>query len=48
MRDNGLLKNVTTTLLNKTDGKEHKNRQDYWRRTFKTYSPFELIVEASV
>ena len=30
------------------NGKNPKKREDYWRRTLKTYSPFELNVEDSV
>ena len=36
------------TLIDKTDGKNPKKREDYWRRTLKTYSPFGLNVEDSV
>ena len=36
------------TLIDKTDGKNPKKREDYWRRTLETYSPFGLNVEDSV
>ena len=44
----GFLNNVSITLIDKTDGKSPKKREDYWRRTLKTYSLFELNVEDSV
>ena len=44
----GFLNNVSITLIDKTDGKSLKKREDYWRRTLKTYSLFELNVEDSV
>ena len=43
-----LLKNVTITHFNKTNGKELKKRQRLWRKTFKNYSSFGLNVEESV
>ena len=48
MGHNGFLNNVPITLIDKTDGKNPKKRDDYWRRTLKTYSPFGLNVEDSV
>ena len=48
MGHNGFLNNVSIKLTHKTDGKNHKKREDYRRRTFETYSPFELNVEDSV
>ena len=45
---NGFLNNVSITLIDKTDGKNPKKREDYWRRILKTYSPFGLNVEGSV
>ena len=48
MRDNALLRKVTITLLNKTNGKETKKREDYGRRTFGPYSPVGLNIEDSV
>ena len=44
----GFLGNVKITLIDKTDGQNPKKREDYWRRTFKTYAPFGLNVEDSV
>ena len=42
--------NVSITLIDKTDGKNPKKREreDYWRRTLKTCSPFGLSFENSV
>ena len=48
MGHNGFLNNVSITLTDKTDGKNPIKREDYWRRTLKTYSPFGLNVEDSV
>ena len=48
MGHNGFLNNISITLIDKTDGKNPKKREDYWRRTLKTYSPFGLNVEDSV
>ena len=47
MGHNGLLNNVSKTLIDKADGKNPKKR-GYWRRTLKTYSLFGLNVEDSV
>ena len=33
----GFLGNVSTTLLDKTDDKDSKRRENYWMRTLKTY-----------
>ena len=44
----GFLGNVKIMLIDKTDGQNPKKREDYWRRTFKTYAPFGLNVEDSV
>ena len=46
--DSGFLNNVLITLIDKTDGKSPKKREDYWRRTLKTYSLFGLNAEDSV
>ena len=48
MRHNGFLNNVSITLIDKTNGKNPKKREDYWRETLKTYSPFGLNIEDSV
>ena len=45
MGHNGFLSNVSITLIDKTNGKNPKKIEDYWRRTLKTYSPFGLNVE---
>ena len=45
MGHNGFLNNVSITLTDKTDGKNPKKREDYRRRTLKTYSPFGLNVK---
>ena len=44
----GFLENVKITLINKTDGQNPKKREDYWRKTLKTYAPFGFNVEDSV
>ena len=44
----GFLENVKITLIDKTDGQNPQKREDYWRRTLKTYTPFGLNVEDSV
>ena len=44
----GFFENVKITLIDKTDGQNPKKREDYWRRTLKTYAPFGLNVEDSV
>ena len=48
MGHNVCLNNVSITLVDKTDGKNPKKREDSWRRTLKTYSVFGLNVEDSV
>ena len=48
MEHNGFFNNVSMTLIDKTDGKNSKKGEDYWRRTLKSFSPFGLIVEYSV
>ena len=44
----GLLENVSITLIDKTDSKDPKKRENYWMRTLKTYAPFGLYIEDSV
>ena len=44
----GFLENVKITLIDKTDGQNPKKREDYWRRTLKTYVPLGLNVEGRV
>ena len=45
---NGFLNNVSISLIDETDCKNPEKREDYWRRTLKTYSLFVLKVEDSV
>ena len=40
--------NVSITLIDKTDGKDHKRRENYWMRTLKTYAPVGLNTEDSI
>ena len=44
----GFLGNVSITLIDKTDGKDPKRRENYWMKTFKTYASFRLNIEDSV
>ena len=44
----GFLGNVSITLIDKTDCKDPKRRENYWMRTLKTYAPFGLNIEDSV
>ena len=37
---NSFLKNFSITLIDNANSKNPKMREDYWRRTLKTYSPF--------
>ena len=37
MGHNDFLNNVSITLIDKTDGRNPRKREDYWRRTLKTY-----------
>ena len=48
MGHNGSLNNVSITFIDKSDGKELKKREDYWRKTLKIYSTFGLDVEDSI
>ena len=48
MGHNGFVINVSITLIDKTNGKNPKKREDYWRETLKTYSSFGLNIEGSV
>ena len=48
MGHNGFLNNVSVTPIDKTGGKNPKIREDYLRRTLKTYLPFGLHFEDSV
>ena len=43
----GFLRNFSITLtaitlIDKTNGKDHKRKENYWKRTLKTYAPFGL------
>ena len=40
----GFLENVKIMLIDETDGRNPKKREDYWRRIIKTYAPFLLNV----
>ena len=42
------LKNVSITLKDKTDNSDLKIREDYWRKTLKTFFLFRLDIEDSV
>ena len=44
MGHNGFPNNVSITLIDNTDGKNPKKREDYRRRTLKTYSPLDLML----
>ena len=44
----GFLGNVSITLVDKTDGKDPKSRENYWMRMLKTCAPFGLDIEDSV
>ena len=46
--DNGFLEDVAITLINKTDGRNPKNRESYWMRTLKTLAPNGLKIEYCV
>ena len=41
----GFLGNVSITLVDKTDGKDPKSRENYWMRMLKTYAPSGLNIE---
>ena len=43
MGHNGFLNNLSITLIDKTDGKNPKKREDYWRRTLKTYLMLKTV-----
>ena len=45
---NGLLRNVSISLIDKTDGFQPKTRENYWMRTLKTLAPLGLNVEGAV
>ena len=39
---NGFLENVSVSLIDKTDGFQHKKSENYWMRTLKTLAPLRL------
>ena len=45
---NGFLEDVAITLIDKTDGRDPKNRENYWMRTLKTLAPQGLNIEDCV
>ena len=44
----GFLIDVSVILIDKTDGSDHKKREDYWMKTLKTMAPYGLNIEDSV
>ena len=44
MGHSGFLNNVSITLIDKINGKNPKNREEYWRRTLKNHS-LDLILK---
>ena len=38
----GFFESANIMLIDKIDGQNPKKREDYWRRTLKTYAPFGL------
>ena len=44
----GFLGNVSITLLDNTDGKDPKRRENYWIKTLKPYALLGLNIEDSV
>ena len=45
---NGFLKDVTITSIDNIDGRDLKNRENYWMRTLKTLAPDGLNIEDCV
>ena len=45
---NGYLEDLAITLINKTDGRDPKNRENYWMRTLKMLAPDILDIEGCV
>ena len=41
----GFLRNVSIILVDKTDGKDPKKRENYWIRTLKTLLHLDLILK---
>ena len=44
----GFLGNISIKLIDETDGKDLKRRENYWIRALRTYAPFGPIIEDSV
>ena len=42
------LEDVAISLIDKTDGRDPKNRENYWMRTWKTLAPEGLNIEDCV
>ena len=42
---NGFLEDDAITLIDKTDDRDPKNRENYWMRTLKTLAPEGLNIE---
>ena len=47
MEHNGFFNYFSIALIDKTDGKNPKKKEDYWRRTLKTYSSFGRNIKDS-
>ena len=47
MDHNGFFNYFSIALIDKTDGKNPKKKEDYWRRTLKTYSSFGRNIKDS-
>ena len=45
---NGFLKDVSITLIDKTDGSDPIKRETFWIHTLKTLAPFGLNVENGI
>ena len=45
---NGFFEDIAITLIDKTDGRDPKNRENYWIRTLKTLAPDGLDIENCV
>ena len=44
----GFLHNISITLIDKTDGSNPIERENYWMRTLRTLEPYGLNVENSI
>ena len=47
-RHGAFLDDISITFIDKTDPSDLLKREDYWRRTYKTMTPFGLNIEESV